>query len=136
VKKDRSIGLLGISTRARYPGLLINHFVPHLQSFFLISTKEVFSLILENNNGMLPGVDESNKYRLIQKGEIGLSLQALKAGFAIASVYRGNVLRFRLQNRFSNNISQWPFPHEDIRLTSADGHPPNSLAKIEQDKFK
>jgi hypothetical protein len=132
VKKDRSIGLLGISTRARYPGLLKNHFVPHLQSFFLIATKEVFSLILENNNGMLPGVDERNKYRLIQKGEIGLSLEVLKLGFAIASVYRGNVHRFKLQNRYGCNIHDWPFPLEDIRLTSAHQQPPNSLSKIEQ----
>jgi hypothetical protein len=130
LKNDRSIGLLGISTRARFPGLLKNHFVPHLQSFFLISTKEVFALILKNNNGMLPGADERNKYRLIQKGEIGLSLQVMKLGFAIASVNNGTVHRFSLQNRYGCNIHEWPFPLEDIRLTSAKERPPNSLSKI------
>ena len=49
---DRSIGLLGISTRARFPGLVKNHLAPHLQSFFLVSTKEVLSKILQLNGGM------------------------------------------------------------------------------------
>jgi hypothetical protein len=129
LKNDRSIGLLGISTRARFPGLIKNHFVPHLQSFFLVSTREVLSIILQLNGGMLPGAAEKNKFRLIQKGEIGLSLQILKLGFAIAAVYQGNVIKFRLRNRFSNNISQWPFPLEDIRLTLTPGQIPNSITK-------
>jgi hypothetical protein len=129
LKKDRSLGLLGISTRARYPGLLRNHFAPHLQSFFLISTKEVLLKILQLNNGMLPGANERNKYRLIQKGEIGLSLQILKMGFAIASVNNGKVLQFRYKKRFSNNIHEWPFPLEDVRLTSPNGEVSNSLSK-------
>jgi len=126
---DRSIGLLGISTRARFPGLVKNHFAPHLQSFFLVSTKEVLSKILQLNGGMLPGASEKNKFRLIQKGEIGVSRQVLKSGFAIAAVYQGNVTRFRLRNCFSSNISQWPFPLEDIRLTSTPGQIPNSITK-------
>ena len=129
LRNDRSIGLLGVSTRARFPGLIKNHFAPHLQSYFLISTREVLSKILQLNGGMLPGATERNKFRLIQKGEIGLSLQILKFGFTIAAVYQGNVIKFKLRNRFSNNISQWPFPLEDIRLTSTSEHTPNSITK-------
>jgi hypothetical protein len=132
---DRSIGLLGVSTRARFPGLIKNHLVPHLQSYFLFSTKEVLSKILHLNGGMLPGSTERNKFRLIQKGEIGLSQQILKFGFAIAAVYQGNVLKFRLRNRFSNNISQWPFPLEDIRLTSAGEQIPNLITRPKSSYF-
>ena len=132
LKNDRSIGLLGISTGAHFIGLLKNHFVPHLQSFFLISTKEVLSKILQCNKGMLPGANERNKYRLIQKGEIGLSMQILKLGYTIAAVQHGGVLRFRLKNRFNNNIHGWPFPLEDIRLTSENSQAPNTLSKLKQ----
>ncbi|MFX0202598.1 MAG: hypothetical protein ACFFCW_41370 [Candidatus Hodarchaeota archaeon] len=130
LKDDRTIGLLGISTRARYPGLLRNHYVPHLQSFFLLSTKEVLEFILDRNRGVLPGAREKNKYRLIQKGEIGISKQILREGYGLAVVYKGVIYKFRLKNRFGNLIDEWPFPVGDIRYSDSDSESINSLSKL------
>jgi hypothetical protein len=136
IKNDPSVGLLGISAGSYYPGLLKNRFSPHIQSYFLLSTQEIFSKILNNNNNHFPGSYEKNKYRLIQEGEIELSRQILKYGYSIVIVFNGEIKKFSLKNRYSNNYKQWPFRYGDIRVSEKNFDLINTLSKIPKIKIQ
>lgn len=103
------VGLLGVSSSSKYYQTFRRHnFNPHLQSFFILTTKEVIERIVALNGGVFPGIDQTNKHLLIRNGEVLLSSLALDAGYRLAVVKDGRPYIF--------DRSDYPFPPGDLRI--------------------
>lgn len=102
------VGILGVSTSSRYYHTVLKwNYNPHLQSFFLLTSIDVLSKIVDLNNGVFPGINEVNKHLLIRSGEVRLSLLALELGYKLAVVNEYGVFKFDKEN--------YPLPRGDFR---------------------
>lgn len=117
------VGMLGISYSTRmYHTLIRRNFIPHIQSFFVLTTLDVLTEIVRFNNGRFPGEDADYKRLLIRKGEIPLSRIALKLGYRLAVVYPENGIPFKFTDK-----KHWNHPFDDLRLICSR---PNYIAEI------
>lgn len=116
MEQHPEVGILGTSYSTKCcQSLIRNNFTPHLQSFFLMTTIDVLKEIVALNKGRFPGARITHKLLLIRKGEIGLSLLALKLGYSLAVVREnGEVFRFWKKGIY---YSGWSLPFGDMRLT-------------------
>ena len=109
--KNPDVGILGISYNSKcYQSLIKNNFTPHLQSFFLLTTKDVLRQIVSFNKGVFPGTGVRNKQLLIREGEIKISQIALALGYSLAVVQEDGVYKF------NNDISNWVLKKGDCRI--------------------
>ena len=76
----KKIGLTGISINSHNTNYKPPRFAPHVQSFFLFTNTQVLDEVFPES---LPGASETNKLKLIEKGEIGISEKVLEAGYGI-----------------------------------------------------
>lgn len=111
--QNPDVGILGISYNSKcYQSLIKDNFTPHLQSFFLLTTKDVLRQIVEYNKGVFPGNGISNKQLLIREGEIKVSQIALALGYSLAVVQEDGV------HKFDNDKSKWSLRKGDGRIDS------------------
>lgn len=126
------VGLLGVSFCSRcYQSLIPYNFHPHLQSYFILTTKEVLDEIVNANGGVFPGDGITHKLLLIRQGEIKLSEIALRLGYSLAAVLEdGNIFKFKKENIFYNGYNEWRhLPKGDMRLFVAN---PNKINRIKR----
>ena len=111
MNKNLDVGILGVSYSTKcFQSLIPYNFHPHLQSFFLLTTKNVLDEIVEANGGKFPGVGIMYKLLLIREGEIKLSEEALKLGYALGVVLEnGSVFKFKKENIFYNGYHKWKY---------------------------
>lgn len=127
MEANPDVGILGISCCSKcYQTLIRNNFMPHLQSFFLLTTIEVLDQIVEQNGGSFPGSGIENKRLLIREGEIRFSQKALKLGYKLAVVADG------VPVKFDNCYKNWSFPFGDYRCYT---QTPNTIHPI-HNKFQ
>ena len=119
-EKYPNLGLLGISySTKRSQSLIKNKFLPHLQSFFLVSKSRVLKQVVDINKGNFPGEKETFKYSIIRFGEIRLSKLVSKLGYDVAVVEPdGEVYFFPKSTPFDNGYNSWKLPYDDRRLTN------------------
>lgn len=123
MEKNPDVGMLGISYSTRmYHTLIRRNFIPHIQSFFVLTTLDVLKEIVVENKGKFPGADADYKRLLIRKGELPLSRLALKLGYRLAVVYPEDGIPFKFTDK-----KHWNHPFDDLRLTCTK---PNYIAKI------
>lgn len=109
--QNPDVGILGISYNSKcYQSLIKDNFMPHLQSFFLLTTIEVLRQIVEYNKGVFPGSGISNKQLLIREGEIKISQIALALGYSLAVTQEDGV------HKFDNEKSKWNLKKGDSRI--------------------
>lgn len=125
MEENLDVGMLGISYSTRmYHTLIRRNFVPHLQSFFVMTTLDVLKEIVAANKGKFPGIDADYKRLLIRQGEIPLSRLAIKLGYRLAVVYPENGIPFKFTDE-----KHWKHPFDDLRLTCSR---PNYIAEISE----
>lgn len=113
MNENPDVGMLGISYSTRmYHTLIRRNFIPHIQSFFVITTLDVLKEIVALNKGKFPGADAGYKRLLIREGEIPLSRLALKLGYRLAVVFPEDGVPFKFTDK-----SHWNHPFDDLRLT-------------------
>lgn len=113
MNENPDVGMLGISYSTRmYHTLIRRNFIPHIQSFFVMTTLDVLKEIVSLNKGKFPGADAGYKRLLIRKGEIPLSRLVLKLGYRLAVVYPNDGIPFKFTDE-----SHWTHPFDDLRLT-------------------
>ncbi len=129
MEDNPDVGILGISYSTRmYHTLIRRNFVPHIQSFFLMTTLAVLKDIVTANKGRFPGENAIYKRLLIRKGEIPLSKIALKLGYSLAVVYPEDGIPFKFTDK-----KHWKHPFDDLRLSCTT---PNKLVPITESKKK
>ena len=112
MEENPDVGLLGISYSTKiYQTFIRRNFVPHVQSFFILTTIDVLRNIVQENNGIFPGVGITNKRLLIRKGEIAISQIALKIGYNLAVIMPEVGIPFKFTSK-----DKWNNPLGDIRL--------------------
>lgn len=113
MNENPDVGMLGISYSTRmYHTLIRRNFIPHIQSFFVMTTLEVLKEIVALNKWKFPGSDAGYKRLLIREGEIPLSRLALKLGYRLAVVFPEDGIPFKFTEK-----SRWTHPFDDLRLT-------------------
>ena len=128
MEDNPDVGILGISYSTRmYHTLIRRNFVPHIQSFFIMTTLEVLKEIVTVNKGRFPGENAIYKRLLIRKGEIPLSKIALKLGYRLAVVYPEDGIPFKFIDK-----KHWNHPFDDLRLSCTT---PNKLVPIAEPKL-
>ena len=112
------VGILGTSMSEKYYQTLIrNNYRPHVQSFFLLTTINVLTEIIEKNNNRFPGKDINHKLLLIREGEVKISQLALDLGYKLAVVQaNGKVVKFGRKNKWDNCYSSLRNLRIDNRL--------------------
>lgn len=116
--ENPDVGILGTSMSKKYYQTLIrNNFRPHIQSFFLLTTINVLSKIIEKNNNKFPGKNINHKLLLIREGEVKISQLALDLGYKLAVVQAdGKVVKFGRKNKWDNCYSSLCNMNIDNRL--------------------
>jgi len=123
MEENLDVGMLGISYSTRmYHTLIRRNFLPHIQSFFVLTTLEVLKEIVEANKRRFPGEDADYKRLLIRKGEIPLSRLTLKQGYRLAVVYPEDGVPFKFTDK-----KHWAHPFDDLRLVCSR---PNYISEI------
>ncbi len=123
MEDNPEVGMLGISYSTRmYHTLIRRNFIPHIQSFFVLTTLEVLKEIVEANGEKFPGEDADYKRLLIRKGEIPLSRLTLKQGYRLAVVYPEDGVPFKFTDK-----KHWTHPFDDLRLVCSR---PNYISEI------
>ncbi len=115
---NREVGLLGISYSTKmYQTLIRNNFTPHVQSFFLISTLDIFNEVIRFNGGEFPGQNISNKRMLIRFGEIKLSKIIEKLGYKLAIITEDGYPYIFPKSKFGfqTAFKQWKLPMGEYR---------------------
>ena len=123
MEDNPDVGLLGISYSTKmYHTLIRRNFIPHVQSFFIMTTLDVLKEIVAENKGLFPGENADYKRLLIRKGEIRLSMIVQKLGYKLAVVYPENGIPFKFTDK-----QHWNHPFDDLRLSCTT---PNILVPI------
>lgn len=107
------VGMLGISYSTKmYHTLLRFNFTPHIESFFVLTTTDILSQVVQYNKGQFPGANADYKRLLIREGEHPLSLITAKLGYRLAVVYPDTGIPFKFTGR-----KEWTLPFNDLRLS-------------------
>ncbi|MBT5856386.1 hypothetical protein HOH87_07135 [bacterium] len=75
-----NLGVYGLSMDSHY-GIPANIFSPHVQSYFLYTTISILKSVFPEG---LPGIKETDRKQIINKGEVGFSSAMLNAGYGIS----------------------------------------------------
>ncbi|MGN6178413.1 MAG: hypothetical protein ACTHNW_04490 [Mucilaginibacter sp.] len=119
MEKNPDVGLLGISYSTKmYQTFIRNNFIPHVQSFFLLSTSSVLKEVITRNNGFV-GKNVNYKRMLIRDGEIALSKVIKKLGYSLAIIGEdGRPFIFpKAMGLFNTEYKQWNMPKGDYRYS-------------------
>lgn len=129
METNKDVAILGISYSTRMGQSLIrNNFIPHLQSFFYLTTIDVLNEILNFNNSKFPGENTADKLLLIREGEIKMSVLAHNLGYNLAVITEeGTVFKFGKNKRKDNGYNRWTLPKGDMRKFVEN---PNKINKI------
>ena len=126
--ENPDVGMLGISYSTRmYHTLIRRNFIPHIQSFFVMTTLDVLKEIVRANKGKFPGENADYKRLLIRKGEIPLSRLALKLGYRLAVVYPEDGVPFKFTDK-----KHWTHPFDDLRLICSK---PSYISEIKSQSY-
>lgn len=117
-KENQELGMLGISFSSKsYQTLIRNNFQPHIQSFFILTTKQVLTEVIDLNGGFLPGSRSNYKLSIIKFGELKLSKLVLKLGYRIAVIKEDGIPFVFYKNKwYDNGYGRWTNPEGDCRL--------------------
>lgn len=127
MEQNLDVGMLGISYCTKMMQTLMRiNFMPHLQSFFLLTTIDVINQVVKLNKGKFPGADIDHKLLLIRNGEIYLSKLVLQLGYNIAVVNPINGYPYKF-----TSYRKWSIPFGDIRQIIKT---PNRITPITIDK--
>lgn len=123
MENNLDVGILGISYCTKMIQTLIRpNFIPHLQSFFLLTTTQVLREIVALNNGKFPGKGIDHKLLLIRLGEIEISRLVQKLGYNLAVVNPQDGVPFKF-----TDYKHWNLPKGDIRQFLSE---PNKITPI------
>jgi hypothetical protein len=128
MEQNYDVGMLGISYCTKMIQTLMRiNFMPHLQSFFLLTTIDVMNQVIKLNKGKFPGANIDYKLLLIRNGEIFMSKLIQKLGYNIAVVnpVDGNPYKF-------TSYRKWSIPFGDIRQIIKT---PNRITPIHYNKY-
>jgi len=133
MEANDTVGILGISYATKmYQSIIRNNFMPHAQSFFLLTTHAVLKEIV-SSNGSFPGKGITDKRLLIRNAEIKLSSIVLKLGYEIALVLEnGTVFKYDSGFLSDNGRCRWNIPMGDNR---AHVRNPNAINAIKSHNF-
>lgn len=111
MEKNPDVGMMGVSYCTKMVQTLIRkNFTPHLQSFFLLTTTDVLTEVVTENNDKFPGVGVDHKLLLIREGEIRISQLVLKLGYRLAVVNPIDGIPYKFEP-----YKFWKLPFGDIR---------------------
>lgn len=113
---DEKIGLVGNTINLiHHPKIRKNELAPHIQTYVFLSLFSVFNSLREN----FPGMNENDRLKVIEHGEIGLSSTLLEAGYLIKCLYWPKILFGKTisipeslpQKDIKKEVSRLPFRH-------------------------
>lgn len=123
MEQNSDVGVLGISYCTKMiQTLMRKNFIPHLQSFFLLTTTQVLSEVVALNKGQFPGCGIDHKLLLIREGEIKISQLVQQLGYRLAVVNPLDGIPYKF-----TNYRNWSLPKGDIRQILTE---PNKITSI------
>lgn len=128
MEQNPDVGALGVSYCTKIiQTFMRKNFIPHLQSFFLLTTTQVLNDVIVLNKGRFPGVGVDHKLLLIREGEIKISQLIQKAGYHLAVVNPLDGIPFKF-----TNYQNWLLPKGDIRQILTEPNKITSIRKLQQ----
>lgn len=123
MENNRDVGMLGVSYCTKMiQTLMRKNFIPHLQSFFLLTTTQVLNEVVALNKGQFPGCGIDHKLLLIREGEIKISQLIQQLGYRLAVVNPLDGIPYKF-----TNYRNWSLPKGDIRQILTE---PNKITSI------